>query len=146
MVWPSQATIVRRTALSIRCVRRSIARLTEVGLISCEVIAGTSNHYTFSDPEVVLNTQAEADSVADPSQRGGGHDDRTNPVTLTVPPVTLTVLSGQADRTNPVTLADEPLHLTTSTEPPHGITSFDPPHSPAGPQPSAAESETNTTT
>ena len=65
-VWPSQATIARRTALSIRGVRRSVARLTEVGLISCEVIAGTSNHYTFSAPEDVLNTQAEADSVSDP--------------------------------------------------------------------------------
>ena len=51
-VWPSQATIARRTALSIRCVRRSIARLTEIGLISCEVVTGTSNHYTFTDPEV----------------------------------------------------------------------------------------------
>ena len=95
VVWPSQATIARRTALSIRGVRRSIARLTEVGLISCEIVAGTSNHYTFSDPEVVLNTQAEADSVSDLSQRGGGHDDRTNPDTLSVPPATLTGVYGQ---------------------------------------------------
>jgi hypothetical protein len=120
-VWPSQAMIARRTALSIRGVRRSVARLTEIGLISCEVIAGTSNHYTFSDPEVVLNTHAEADSVSDLSQRGGGH----------------------AVRTNPVTVADEPLHVTTSLEPPQGNTSVEPPHSPAcgGPQPAATESE-----
>ena len=139
-VWPSQATIARRTALSIRGVRRSIARLTEVGLISCEVVAGTSNHYTFSAPEAVLNTQAEADSVSDPSQRGGGQADRTNPATLSVPPATLAGLSGHADRTNPDTLAHEPLHLTTSPEPPQGNTSFEPPHSPAcgGQQPAAA--------
>ena len=86
VAWPSQATIARRTALSIRGVRRSVARLIEIGLVSCEIIAGTSNHYTFSDPEEVLNTQVEADSVSDLSQRGGRHDDRTNPDTLSVPP------------------------------------------------------------
>ena len=97
-VWPSQATIARRTALSIRGVRRSVARLTEIGLISCEVVAGTSNHYTFSAPEAVLNTTAEADTVSDLSQCGGGHDDRTNPDTLSVPPATLAELYGQAGR------------------------------------------------
>lgn len=145
-VWPSQATIARRTALSIRGVRRSVARLIEVGLISCEIITGTSNHYTFSAPEAVLNTEADADSVSDLSQRGGGHDDRTNPDTLSAPPATLTGLSGHDGRGSTDTVADEPLHLTTSLEPPQRITSVDSPHSPTsgGLQPSAAESETDT--
>jgi predicted transcriptional regulator len=124
IAWPSQATVARRMALSIRGVRRSVARLIEVGLISCEVIAGTSNHYTFSIPEAVLNTETEADSVSDLSQLGGGH----------------------AVCTNPATLSHEPLHLTTSPKPHQGTTSVEPPHSPAsgGPQPAAAESETDT--
>ncbi len=132
-VWPSQATIARQTALSIRSVRRSVARLTEIGLISCEVVTGTSNHYTFTDPEVVLNMQAEADSVSDLSQRGGGHDDRTNPVTLTVPPATMTGVYGHDDRGSTDTVADEPLHLTTSVEPRQGTTSGESPHSPQPP-------------
>ena len=146
VVWPSQATIARRAALSIRCVRRSVARLAEVGLISCEVVAGTSNHYTFSDPEVVLNTETDADSVSDPSQQGGGHDDRINPDTLSVPPATMTGLYGHDDRGNPDTVSHEPLQLTTSPEPRQGNTSVETPHSPAsgGRQPSAAESETET--
>jgi hypothetical protein len=145
-VWPSQATIARRTALSIRSVRRSVARLTEVGLISCEVIAGTSNHYTFSAPEAVLNTTAGADSVSDVSQPGGGQADRINPDTLSVPPATLAGLSGHADRINPDTLSHDPLHLTTSLEPRQGNKSDEPPHSPAcgGQQPVAAESVANT--
>ena len=105
VVWPSQATIARRGALSVRSVRRSITRLTKIRLISCEIVAGTSNHYTFSDPEVVLNMQAEADSVSDLSQRGGGHDDRTNPDTLTVPPVTVAGVYGHDDRGSTDTVA-----------------------------------------
>ena len=145
-VWPSQATIARRTALSIRGVRRSVARLTEVGLVSCEIVAGTSNHYTFSAPEAVLNTTAEADTVSDLSQHGGGQADRTNPATLSVPPATLAGLSGHAGRTNPDKLSHDPLHLTTSPEPPQENTSVEPPHSPAsgGQQPSAAKCETDT--
>lgn len=130
VVWPSQATIARRTALSIRGVRRAIKRLTAIGLIFYDNIGNTSNHYTFSNPEVVLNTQAEADSLSDSSQCGGGHADRIPPVTLTVYTDKMTGVPGHADHSNTVTLTPKPLQGTTSVNHITEATSVELPHSP----------------